>query len=107
MAETPAQRALAAATVSLVVAAGCLALFIPPLSDVTTGSVLRTVVVSVTLSAALLLHWVFLAIAAHRLGRSVGGWVGLSVLLCPVGSAAALILLAWFREEAEAPAPAA
>jgi len=106
MAETPAQRALTAATVSLVVAAGCLALLIPPLSAVTLGSVLRTVIVSLTLASALLLHWVFLAIAARRLGRSVGGWVGLSVLLCPVGSAAALILLAWFRSESETPAHA-
>lgn len=107
MAETPAQRALAAATVSLVVAAGCVTMFLPPMVAQTADSVLRSVFFGVTLAAALMLHWVFLAIAARRLGRSVAGWVALSVLLCPVGSVAALILLGWFREEAEPPAHAA
>lgn len=101
MAETPAQRAIGAATASLVVAAGCIAMFLPPLGAATTASVLRSVFFGITLAAALLLHWVFVAIAARRLGRSVAGWLALSVLLFPVGSAAALILLAWFREEAE------
>jgi len=106
MAETPAQRALTASTVSLVVAAGCIAMFLPPLAAQTVDSVLRSAFFGVTLAAALLLHWVFLAIATRRLGRSVAGWLSLSVLLFPVGSAAALILLSWFRDEA-APAPPA
>ncbi len=105
MAETPAQRAIGASTASLVVALGCIAMFLPPMVAATTASVLRSVFFGVALAAALLLHWVFVAIAARRLGRSVPGWLGLSVLLFPVGSAAALILLAWFREEAEASAP--
>ncbi|MFO1272729.1 MAG: hypothetical protein U1F50_13840 [Rubrivivax sp.] len=105
MAETPAQRALGAATASMVVAVGCIAMFLPPMVNTTTASVLRIVFFGLVLTAALLLHWVFVAIAASRLGRSVAGWLALSVLLFPVGSAAALILLAWFREESEGPAP--
>jgi len=107
MAETPAQRALTAATASLVVAAACVAMFVPPLLDHTLDSVPRTVLVALALAASLLLHWVFVAIAARRLGRSVAGWLSLSVLLFPVGSVASLILLGWFRDEAEAPAAAA
>jgi len=107
MAETPAQRALTASTVSLVVAGACIAMFLPPLGNATVESVLRSAFFGATLAAALLLHWVFLAIATRRLGRSVGGWLALSILLFPVGSAAALILLAWFREEAEPSARAA
>jgi uncharacterized membrane protein YhaH (DUF805 family) len=107
VAETPAQRALAAAAVSLVVAAACITMFLPPLVAQTTESVLRTVFFGITVAAALVLHWVFLAIAARRLDRSVAGWVALSLLLFPVGSVAALILLGWFREEAEPPAHAA
>ena len=33
------------------------------------------------------------------MGRSAGAWVGLSLLLFPVGSAAALILLGWLGED--------
>jgi hypothetical protein len=107
MNETPAQRALTASTAALVAAAACVAMFLPPLLSQTLGSVLRTVIVALALATGLVLHWVFLAIAARLLGRSVGGWLSLSVLLFPVGSAAALILLGWFREEAEPAAHAA
>ena len=58
---------------------------------------------------ALPLHWVFLGLAVHRLGRSLRGWLALAVLLFPVGGAAALILLGWMQAEpspSPAPAPA-
>jgi len=105
MAETPAQRALTASTVALVVAGGAVAMFLPPLVEHTTASVLRIVGVAVGLATALLLHLVFLGIAARRLERSVPGWVALSALLFPVGSATALIVLSWFTDEAREPAP--
>jgi len=104
--ESPAQKALSAATAALVVAAACTAMFLPPMVDRTVESVLRTVLIGVTLSAAAIVHWVFVGIAARRLGRSVAGWVALALLLFPVGSVAALILLGWFRNEAETPAAA-
>ncbi len=104
MTETPAQRAHAAASVSLVIAVACIVMFLPPLGTQTTGSVLRTVFTALVLAVAALLHWVFLAIAAHRMGRSVPGWVALSALLFPVGSAAALILLGWLGDEPGVPA---
>ena len=93
-------RALNASTLCLLVAVACIALFLPPLVHSTVAAPWRPVVVGLVLAAALLLHWVFLAIAARRMGRSAGGWVALSLLLCPVGSAAALILLTFFSEEA-------
>lgn len=96
-AESPAQRALSAATAALVVAVACIAMFLPPLLDRTLESVWRIVLVGVTLGVAVLLHWAFLGVAARHLGRSVLGWVGLSLLLFPVGSAAALMLLGWFH----------
>ena len=105
MNESPAQRALTAATVSLAVAVACIAMFLPPLAAHTVDSVLRTVAVGLLLACALLLHFVFLGIAASRMGRSVASWVALSLLLFPIGSAAALILLNWFGDEAAAPAP--
>ena len=105
-----AQRALIDATLALVAALAGIAMFLPPLLQATTGSLLRTVVAGLLIALAMLLHWVFLGLAAQRLHRSVAGWVGLSVLLFPVGGAAALILLAWLlvdeQGQADPPAPA-
>lgn len=97
----PVQRALAASTVSLVVACACLALFLPPMVERTVQSVPTTVFIALSMTAAITLHWVFTGIAARRMGRSVVGWVGLA-LLFPVGGVAALVLLAWFGDEDEA-----
>ena len=99
MSESPEQRALTASTVSLVVALAGVALFLPPLVVQTIASPLRSVATGVMLAVALLLHWTFLGLAARRMARSVAGWVSLSLLLFPVGSAAALILLNWFSDE--------
>jgi protein-S-isoprenylcysteine O-methyltransferase Ste14 len=101
------QRALGASTVALVVALGCIALFLPPLLEATVSSVLRSTATALALSCALLLHWVFLGLAARRMERSAVAWVGLSVLLFPVGSAAALILLSWLGDERTETAAAA
>jgi hypothetical protein len=106
MSETPAQNALAAATVALVVACACVAFFLPPMLDRTLQTVTRTVLAGVVLVTAQLLHWAFLGIAARRSERSVAGWVALSVLLFPIGSVMALILLAWLGEDRHLPAAA-
>jgi hypothetical protein len=94
------RRALGASAALLVLALACLALFIPPLNDATTASPLRAVGTALVLTVSLLLHWVFLGIAVRRMQRSLAGWLALAVLLFPVGSAMALILLSWFGDEA-------
>jgi len=90
-----ARRALTDSALALL--AGCLAvaMFLPPFVEATTGSVLRTVLTGLAAAVGLVLHWVLLGLAAARLGRSVAAWVGLAVLLFPVGGAAALVLLGW------------
>lgn len=103
MNESPEQRALTASTLALVAAMVCIAMFLPPLVERTIATPLRSVATGVALAISLLLHWVFLAIGARRMGRSAAGWVGLSVVIFPIGSAAALILLNWFSDEARAP----
>lgn len=106
MPETPAQRALTASTLALAVALACVAMFLPPLVERTTASVLRIVIVGAALCVSLLLHWIFLGVAAGRMQRSVPGWTSLGVVLFPIGGAAALILLNWFSSEpAATPAP--
>ena len=107
MNDSPALNALKSSAAALVVAIASLAMFLPPLLDRTTETPLMAAAVGVALATALLLHWVFLAIGARRLGRSVAGWLGLSVLLFPVGSVASLVLLGWFSQEAAAPAATA
>ena len=99
MNESPEQSALTASSLAFVVALVCIAMFLPPLVERTIATPLRSVATGLALALALLLHWVFLAIGARRMGRAAAGWVGLSVLLFPVGSAAALILLHWFSDQ--------
>ena len=106
MKESLEQRALTASTLALIAAVACMAMFLPPLLERTLTSPLRTVATALALVVALLLHWVYLAIGARRMGRSAAGWVGLSVVIFPEGSAAALILLHGFSDEARAPAVA-
>lgn len=103
--ETPAQRALTASTLALVVAVASLLLFLPPFSERYLGAVAHVVGNALVLSTALLLHWAFLGIGARRMRRSAPAWVALAVMLFPVGGAAALILLAWFSDETGAAAP--
>jgi hypothetical protein len=107
MNDSPAVNALKSSAAALVVAIACVAMFLPPLQARTLESPLSAAAVGVALATALLLHWVFLAIAARRLERSVSGWLSLSVLLFPVGSVASLVLLGWFSQEAAAPAATA
>ncbi|MCW5632348.1 MAG: hypothetical protein KIT17_03350 [Rubrivivax sp.] len=103
--ESPAQRALTASTLALLVAVGALLLFLPPFFERFLTGAAHVVANSLALATALLLHWVFLAISARRMQRSVAGWVTLAVVLFPVGGAAALILLGWFGDEAGTAAP--
>ncbi|MCY7316498.1 MAG: hypothetical protein LH480_13010 [Rubrivivax sp.] len=107
MTDGPQQRALAAATLALLVALTCIALFLPPLAQHTLATAWHSALTALALAAALLLHWVFLGVAARRMARSVVGWTSLSVLLFPVGSVVALILLDWLRDEQQLPHDAA
>jgi hypothetical protein len=104
MKDSPAAGTLHAATVSLAAALGCVALFLPPLLDDTLASPWRAAATGAALGVTLLLHWIFLGLAARRLQRSVAAWVALSVLVFPIGSALALVLLGWLAKEPGAPA---
>lgn len=100
MPATPAQRALAASTVALLVALACIVMLLPPMVEQTMASMPRVVAVGLVLACAVGLHWVFLGFGARRMARSVAGWVALAVLLFPIGGAMALILLNWINDEA-------
>lgn len=99
MTHNPAQRALAASATSLLVACAGALQFLPPMVERTVASVPLVVLMGVAVATALLLHWVFVGIAARRMHRSVPGWVALA-LLFPIGGIAALSLLAFYNDEA-------
>jgi uncharacterized membrane protein YhaH (DUF805 family) len=99
--EASAQRALSTSGLAWLVALACALAFVPPLLAETLSSLLRGVLVAATLVGALLLHWVYLGLAAHRLQRSVPGWLALAVALFPIGGATALILLNWLAQDPE------
>lgn len=102
-----ARHALTDSALALVAACAAISMFLPPMVDATTASVPRIVGLGLVIALALPLHWVFLGMAARRMQRSVAGWVACSVLLFPVGSAAALILLGWLLHEEPQGLPAA
>ncbi len=102
-----ARRALTDSVLALLVACLAIAMFLPPLAAATAASALRTLAAGVTIAVSIPLHWVFLGIGARRMERPLAGWMALSVLLFPVGGAAALILLVWLLHENDAePSPA-
>lgn len=102
MPDRHASPALSASAVALLLFGAGVLMFLPPLVDETIASVPRTVLFSLVIAASLVLHFIFLGIAAQRQGRRVGRWVGLSLLFFPVGPIVALVLLAWHDGEARA-----
>jgi hypothetical protein len=104
--ESSAQRALGASCLALLVACASLTAFLPPMLEATLTSIFRMALLGCAAAVGIVLHWVFLGIAAHRLDRSAPGWVSLG-LMFPIGGAAALILLGFFSEEPDRHPPPA
>jgi hypothetical protein len=99
MTENPAQRALSASTLALVVACASIVPFVPPMLEATITSIPRMALLGCAIAVGMVLHWIFRGLAARRLERSVPGWV-LLALLFPIGGIVALVLLSHFGDEA-------
>ena len=99
-----ARRALADSALALLLACCATAAFLPPLASATGAAWWRSALAGLALVTTLLLHWTWLATGARRLGLRPTPWVALSVLLFPVGGAAALILLLGMPPGRAAPA---
>lgn len=100
-----ASSALTAAALALAVCALGGALLLLPPSAAAAQLPWRTQTLLATLAVAALMHWFYLARAARLMGRHIAGWLALSVLLFPIGSAAAVVLLGRLGPQAQ-PAPA-
>ncbi|MBS0446091.1 MAG: hypothetical protein JSR59_09095 [Proteobacteria bacterium] len=72
--------------------AGGVLAFIPPWVDDTTASPLRAIFFGLVIAVSFVLHFVYLAIAARKLGRRAVGWVILALLTFPIASIVGLIL---------------
>ncbi len=94
-----AQQPVAAAAVSLLAWGACVAAFLPPFNASASTSAAFAVLLGLAIATTLVLHLVFVGIAAHRLGRSPAKWVALALVTFPLGSIVGLILLEWFGEE--------
>jgi peptidoglycan biosynthesis protein MviN/MurJ (putative lipid II flippase) len=89
-----AKSAVSAASVALIVFCVTTAAFLPPLNAHVLGNVALTVALALAIAASVILHLVFVAIAARKLGRSAGGWALLALVTLPLGS---LIGIVWFE----------
>jgi uncharacterized membrane protein len=99
MSDRPASPAISASAVALLLFGAGVLMFMPPLVEATVESVPRTVLFGLIVAASLVLHFIFLGIAVQRQGRRVAVWVVSAMLLFPVGSIVALVLLAWHDGE--------
>ncbi|NGZ88421.1 hypothetical protein [Duganella aceris] len=100
-----AKQPIAAAAVTLVCWIGGVACFLPPLLQHTRQSVLLMIAAGLGIAISLILHLIFIGMAAKRLGRSPALWVIVALCGFPIASIIGLILFEWFSdEENQAPA---
>jgi hypothetical protein len=97
----PAKPALSAAATSLIVFLCCTALFIPPLNERVVQLPLLAVALGLAAAVSLVVHLVFVGLAARALGRSPTRWVLLALFTLPLGSIVGLVLVEWHHSQAE------
>jgi hypothetical protein len=94
-----ARQPIAAAAGTLLCFGAGVAGFLPPLNRHILDSVLLSALLGLAIAVSLILHLVFVGVAANRLGRSAVRWVIVAVVVFPVASIVGLILFEWFSEE--------
>jgi ABC-type thiamin/hydroxymethylpyrimidine transport system permease subunit len=94
-----AQQPIAAAAVSLVIWVACVASFLPPLNRYTTDSVPLIILAGFGIAVSVILHLIFIGVAAKRLGRSPTLWVVVALCGFPIASIVGLIMFEWFSDE--------
>ena len=99
MSNPQAARALGAAAASLVAFGACLYMFLPPMVNETTASIPKVVLFGLVMASSMILHFVFVGIAAQRLNRRPWLWVFIAFIGFPVTSIVGLVMLGFFDEE--------
>lgn len=94
-----AREAVASAGVALAVFAACVAAFFPPFNERFLGSPLIVTLLGLAIATSLVLHLVYVGIAARRLRRSPLRWVAGALIGFPIVSLVAYALFEWQRSE--------
>jgi quinol-cytochrome oxidoreductase complex cytochrome b subunit len=90
-----ATNAVTSSTIALLAFAGSVLQFIPPWLDTTVESVPRCIFFGIVIAVSIVFHFVFLATAARRVGRSATLWVILGIVFFPIASIVGLIMFGW------------
>lgn len=92
---TPSRRAAQAAETALIVFIGLLALLVFHTTESESVRPAFVTLLAIGMTVAGLVHLVFIALLARRLGRPATWWVVGALLSLPIGSAVGLIVYEW------------
>ena len=95
MSDTPAGRAAAAAWVTILLFIACLAFIVFRATGGDADPPVLAVLASLAMACTVVLHLIFVALLARRLGRRARWYVLGALLTLPVGSLVGLILYEW------------
>ena len=95
MTDTPASRAASAAWVTLLLAIGGLVFLVWQATGAEAEVPVLMLLASLAMACCIVLHLVFVALLARRLGRPAGWTVAGAALTLPIGSLVGLILYEW------------
>lgn len=98
-----AKPAASAASVALIALCLCVGALLPPFFDRVVAAVPLLVALGLGIAVSLVLHLIFVGMAARRLGRHALPWALLALLTLPIGSIVGLILFEWFAAQAAKP----
>ena len=90
-----AKSAISAASVALLVLLCSGAAFLPQFNERVLNSVPLVVALGVAIACSLILHLVFVGIAAKKLSRSPVRWAAIALFTLPVGSIVGIVLFEW------------
>ncbi|RQP26066.1 hypothetical protein [Piscinibacter terrae] len=96
MSNPSANRAMSAATASLVAFGASLYLLLQHTVEAQSVEVGKTVLLACVIAASMALHFIFVGMAAHHLNRRAWVWVLVAFLGFPISSIVGLVLLAYF-----------
>lgn len=96
MSNPSANRAMSAATGSLLAFGASFYLLLQHTVEAQSVEVGKTVMLACVMAASLVLHLIFVGMAAHHLKRRAWVWVLIALLGFPISSIVGLVLLAYF-----------
>lgn len=93
--DTPASRAASAAWITILLATGGLLFLVWQATGAEAEVPVLMLLASLAMACCIVLHLVFVALLARRLGRPAGWTVAGAALTLPIGSLVGLILYEW------------